>query len=264
MPDLKRLFRETAGSAYYRSNPVEAVRYAKSKLVFVRHRANSDEILAELGFNVLEARAGLEHWADDLDRMIREVERVTGSDVDQGSMALDGALLLYGLVTCLKPEVVIETGVASGFSTAFAGAALLENGAGRLISVDLPPQEGSIDDGGHFDWVSRPVGWAIPDRIREELGERHTLVLEDTKTSLPRLLDELGTIDMFVHDDLHTPDHMRWEFELVWPHLRAGGVVMSDDVNQGWLDFAAAKGLSPEASMNTSRLSAVRKALSTG
>ena len=264
MPDLKRLFRETAGSSYYRSNPVEAARYARSKLVFARHRATPDEILAELGFDVLEARSGLEHWADDLDQMIQEVEKVTGADTDQGSMALDGALLLYGLVSSLKPEVVIETGVASGFSTAFAGAALLENGKGRLVSVDLPPQEGKIDDGGYFDWVSRPVGWAIPERIREGLGERHMLVLEDAKTSLPRLLEELGTIDMFVHDDLHTPDHMRWEFELVWPHLRPGGVVMSDDVNHGWLDFAAAKGLSAQAAMNTSRLAAVRKRFSVG
>lgn len=261
MPDIKRLIRETVGSSYFREHPFEAVRYVVSKATFARHRATPDEILTQLGFDPLRARVGLDEWARELREMTAEVERVSGADVDQGSLALDGALLLYGLVICLEPEVVIETGVASGFSTSFAGAALVQNGKGRLISVDLPPRAGTIDDGGYFDWVSRPVGWAIPQRIRDELGDRHTLVLEDTRTSLPRLLREVEGVDLFFHDDLHTPDHMRWEFDLIWPRLRPGGVIMSDDVNQGWLDFGASRGLSRQARMNTSRISAVRKDL---
>jgi hypothetical protein len=65
---------------------------------------------------------------------------------------------------------------------------------------------------------------------------------------------------MFFHDDLHTPDHMLWEFELVWPYLRAGGVLVSDDVNFSWIRFCRQQRLSAEAFYNVQRLTAVRKA----
>jgi predicted O-methyltransferase YrrM len=49
---------------------------------------------------------------------------------------------------------------------------------------------------------------------------------------LPRLLEESGTADLFVHDSLHTYRNMRREFELVWPRLRTGGVILADDVER--------------------------------
>jgi len=33
------------------------------------------------------------------------------------------------------------------------------------------------------------------------------------------------------HDSLHTWDHMTWEFETAYPHLRADGVLTSDDIH---------------------------------
>lgn len=259
MPDVARLYRETLGASYYRRRPVEIGRYTASKAGFARHRATPDEIIQRLGFDVLRSRAGLDRWADVLGDMQAEIERVAAEEHEQGAMAIDGALLLYGLVRSLEPELIIETGVASGMSTSFIGAALLENGHGRLVSIDLPPHAGVIADGGTFDWVSRPVGWAIPDKIRSGLGDRHELVLEDVRTALPRILEREGEVGMFVHDDLHTPDHMLWEFREVWPKLRAGGVVMADDVNHGWTQFAREVGVADDALMNVRRLAAVRK-----
>ena len=80
-----------------------------------------------------------------------------------------------------------------------------------------------------------------------------------SRTALPRLLDSLPRVDLFFHDDLHTPDHMLWEYELVWPKMRAGGVLASDDVNHGWIEFCRRQGFAAKALNNLDRFCAVRK-----
>jgi len=50
---------------------------------------------------------------------------------------LQGALL-YALVRVFQPEVVVETGVGPGGSSAFILNALERNGFGHLYSIDLP------------------------------------------------------------------------------------------------------------------------------
>jgi hypothetical protein len=41
----------------------------------------------------------------------------------------------------LRREFVVETGIATGVSTALISAAVIENGAGRLYSIDLPYED---------------------------------------------------------------------------------------------------------------------------
>ena len=52
---------------------------------------------------------------------------------------------------------------------------------------------------------------------------------------------------MFFHDSLHTPEHMRFEFDAAWPHVAPGGVLASDDAFRKQefplLEFAAGIGL---------------------
>jgi hypothetical protein len=51
---------------------------------------------------------------------------------------------------------------------------------------------------------------------------------------------------------------MMWEFATAWPHVRAGGVLLSDDVraNRAFAEFAAAQGL---PAFYTGGLGAIRK-----
>ena len=49
---------------------------------------------------------------------------------------------------------------------------------------------------------------------------------------MPELLRRTGAVDLFLHDSLHTYRNMRREFEAVWPRLRAGGLVLADDVER--------------------------------
>jgi predicted O-methyltransferase YrrM len=52
---------------------------------------------------------------------------------------------------------------------------------------------------------------------------------------------------------------MHWEFDLVWPHLSPGGVILADDVNHGWLAFAEAVGQVDTARSNVRRFAGIRK-----
>ena len=48
------------------------------------------------------------------------------------------ATTLYALCRKLKPDVVVETGVASGVSSSYILCALHENEHGQLYSIDVP------------------------------------------------------------------------------------------------------------------------------
>lgn len=125
----------------------------------------------------------------------------------------------YLMCRLLSPEVVIETGVAYGVSSAYILTALRENGQGTLHSVDLPPLRRKAEK----FW-----GIAVPD----DLGGRWSLHRGTSASVLPRLLREIPTVDLFVHDSLHTHRNMRREFDTIWPHLRNGALLLADDVER--------------------------------
>lgn len=62
-----------------------------------------------------------------------------------------------------------------------------------------------------------------------------------------RKVRELGEVDLFIHDSLHTYEVMRAEYELAWPHLDRGRVLASDDVNfnKAFLEFSHEVGATP-------------------
>ena len=168
--------------------------------------------------------------ADDLEEpALREVEedtrRLLGnireSDPFNPRWAADSLLARCCYLMCrlLEPEVVVETGVAYGVSSAFVLKALEENGRGVLHSVDLPPLRHEYEG-----------FWGIA--VDGALRSRWKLHRGASGRVLPRLLEEVETVDLFVHDSLHTYRNMRREFEVVWPRLRPGGVLVADDVER--------------------------------
>lgn len=137
---------------------------------------------------------------------------------------------LYMAVRLCKPQLVVETGVFDGLSSAVILQALTDNGSGTLISIDLPAFK-PIKWSTHIWRESRlPLhcqpGWVIPDDLRG----RHQLLLGDSKEILPRVLQEHPKIDVFLHDSLHTFNHQYFEYRTVWPHLSDSGLLLSDDI----------------------------------
>ena len=132
-----------------------------------------------------------------------------------GTTGRFGCEALYLLVRAARPQVVVDTGVLYGGSSSHILAALERNGAGTLYSIELGR-----------DQREPPHDYFVPPDLRQ----RWALTIGDSRRELPALLNRLGTIDMFHHDSLHTWDHMTWEFETAYPHLRADGVLASDDI----------------------------------
>jgi predicted O-methyltransferase YrrM len=129
------------------------------------------------------------------------------------------ARLCYLSCRLIEPQVAIETGVAYGVSSAYILTAMRENGRGTLHSVDLPP-------------LRRKTGrfWGIA--VSDDLEGRWRLHRGTSARVLPRLLKETPTVDLFVHDSLHTHKNMSREFDTIWPHLRPGALLLADDIER--------------------------------
>jgi len=75
----------------------------------------------------------------DLDRAIDEI--TPAKQESSWRMLNRWHSFLYAIVRAYSPSLVVETGVLYGHSSAAILAALEDNGAGRLTSIDLPREE---------------------------------------------------------------------------------------------------------------------------
>jgi hypothetical protein len=137
---------------------------------------------------------------------------------------------IWCLVRHLKPRNVVETGVAHGVTSRFILEALERNGDGHLWSIDRPPMEPL--------WREQ-IGIAVGDGLRD----RWSYISGSSRRRLPKLLERLGHIDLFIHDSLHTERNVRFELDFAWDFLRPGGAIVVDDidVNRGFDGFARSR-----------------------
>lgn len=136
--------------------------------------------------------------------------------------------LAHGLVRLLRPSVVVETGVAHGYSSAAILAALDDAGGGRLYSIDLP----AFRPG-----VGRHTGGAV---AAAGLADRPwTLLLGSDRSVLPSLLRRVGPVPLFFYDSDKGYDAMSRSLDVTWHSLAPGGVIVVDDVevHDAFLDF---------------------------
>ena len=133
---------------------------------------------------------------------------------------------IWILARRLKPRTVIETGVAHGVTSRFILEALEQNGSGELFSIDRAPIE--------QEWQNQ-IGVAVDHGFRA----RWSYVHGSSRRRLPGLISRLGTIDLFVHDSLHSARNVRFEMDQAFAVLRPGGAIVVDDIdiNRGFWSF---------------------------
>jgi predicted O-methyltransferase YrrM len=162
-------------------------------------------------------------------------------------LALDGpgrgrALLLYITMRVLRPDIVVETGCFTGWDSAVILQALDRNGRGHLHTIDLPARDGVFSQ--HGDHAALPdglhPGFLVPDAFKP----RWSFIEGNVRDELMPLLARVGAVDLFFHDSDHTYAHMMWEYAAALPHIRPGGLIVSDDIawNTAFWDFAASLG----------------------
>lgn len=143
--------------------------------------------------------------------------------------------ILWAICRIMKPDIVVETGVQCGISSAVILQALEENGRGFLYSIDLP-DEHILNIIPASKRRGMKSGWLVS----QELQYRWKLIIGRSQDKLKSLLEELGLIDIFIHDSEHTYENMAWEYETAWHFLKPGGILLSDDINlnEAFYDFA--------------------------
>lgn len=129
----------------------------------------------------------------------------------------------------VRPKVVIETGVAHGVSSQVALEALATNKYGRLWSIDLRHPF-------HADLHSQ-TGIAVAERRRAGWG----YVQGRSRQRLPHLIAEVGRVDLFIHDSLHTARNTLFEMDEAAAAMFSGGLMLIDDIfeHDGFKKFAA-------------------------
>lgn len=176
-------------------------------------------------------------------RLRDEFAGIRGAEV-RGRAAVPGGMrplhaeMLWLLVRSRQPKKIVETGVCNGLSSAVLLEAIDKNGAGHLISVDLPeftdPGLNRFDvwegKGGAAIPAGRDAGWLV----RQELRPSWRLELGRSQDLLPLLLTELAPIDLFIHDSEHSYDNQLFEFREGFQALRSGGILVATDIT--WSD----------------------------
>jgi hypothetical protein len=172
-------------------------------------------------------------WAAAIDTV-----REQGLEVGRGSYGgwddADPGLAraVWCLTAHLAPTKVVETGVARGITSRIILERLARNGAGHLWSIDRPSPDANLHE---------QIGVAVPASLRD----RWSYVQGTSRRRLPPLLDEIGEIDLFVHDSGHTRRNVSFELSAAWPKVGRGAMI-ADDVNQSSA-FKAFVSATPEA-----------------
>jgi hypothetical protein len=173
----------------------------------------------------------------DFEYLYHLMQKELDSGYNPGAIPKVNHLVLYSLIRALKPNVVVETGVAAGLSSYFILKALEKNNSGRLLSIDLPnyaSKKGYINKAGEIDFAYTPpdkgVGWVVPNIMRR----RWQMIFGDSL----RVLEELEVEpELFYHDSDHSYEVMIGEYR--WALARRTNYILSDDVNWNcaWSDF---------------------------
>lgn len=117
--------------------------------------------------------------------------------------------LLYALVRILEPERALEIGTHHGSSANAIAAAMLDNGKGHLITVDISVQAGQHIEADYSPYVS--------------------FVNADGNTYIENLQD----FDFIHEDGAHSPHSIHTLYSHIWRLLNKGGVILSHDVLLG-------------------------------
>jgi Methyltransferase domain len=126
-----------------------------------------------------------------------------------------------------RPEIVIETGVAHGVTSRIVLEAMNQNDHGHLWSIDLPYP---FDRRLHVQ-----TGAAVTDACRP----RWSYLEGSSRQRLPPLIAEVGHVEVFIHDSLHTARNVVFEMQQAASAMAPGGVMLIDDIrmHEGFSTF---------------------------
>jgi len=139
---------------------------------------------------------------------------------------------LYFFTRYLKPDSVIETGVAAGWSSGAILSGLQKNNKGHLFSSDLPYSER-----GQQQETLKPED--IGCIVDSELSRRWTLCKEGDKKCIPSLVENIESAQLVHYDSDKSYEGRAFAVKHLIPLLKPGSLFIMDDIkdNSFFLDW---------------------------
>ncbi len=201
--------------------------YLKSRMDMEEERRKMPKNLSRLlrtnKSEVLEYVYEIKNSSEFYERFDKKVDIIKNKNDYTGTTSRLDAQAIYVVCRIVEPDTVIETGCLYGSFDAHIALAMERNGNGVLHSIDLPAKNTNY-------------GYLVPEGCKK----RWNIHIGNSKDVLPKLANNTDSIDIFLHDSLHTVEHMRWEYENAFPHIKKGGILASHDVlnSNVFFDFA--------------------------
>ncbi|WP_204138885.1 class I SAM-dependent methyltransferase [Halomicronema sp. CCY15110] len=129
-----------------------------------------------------------------------------------------GYPFLYFITRYLKPEIVVETGVAAGFSSHAFLSAIAANATGSLYSSDFP-----------YFRLPRPeryIGIVVP----ESLKSNWSLYLEGDEVNLPKIFQQVNQVDIFHYDSDKSYSGRELAMTQAKSKMSSMGIILMDDI----------------------------------
>lgn len=156
-------------------------------------------------------------WEDEFRTSVR-ARRDAG---ELGTVPMGGPgdfRLVYFLTRHLRPTIVLETGVAAGFTSAAILVAIERNGTGTLFSSDLPYM-GSAE-------AREQVGRVVEPRLREGW----TLALGGDRANLAEFLPRMTQVDLLHYDSDKSSAGRKYALDTLADKLTPTSVIVMDDI----------------------------------
>lgn len=140
--------------------------------------------------------------------------------------------LLYFFTRYLRPEFVIETGVAAGYSTQAFLKAMEMNKKGMLYSSDFP-----------YFRLKKPERY-IGILVEDDLKKRWHLHTKGDSQNLPCIAAQISNIDIFHYDSDKTYSGRLFAMRTTEKLLHKDSIVIMDDIQQNtfFYDYVKDKG----------------------
>ena len=126
--------------------------------------------------------------------------------------------VLYFLTIYKKPKVILETGVAAGFSSKTFLSAIKRNGFGKLYSSDFP-----------YFRLPNPEKY-VGILVDNDLKKDWHLYIEGDKKNIPVILSQVDQIDIFHYDSDKSYEARVQAFDQIKHKLHKGSYILFDDI----------------------------------
>jgi cephalosporin hydroxylase len=135
----------------------------------------------------------------------------------------DDAFRLQEVIYSIKPDVIIETGIAHGGSLVFSASLCRAMGKGRVLGIDIeirPHNRSAIESHELFDLITMIEGSSIDANVIDAVNSQ----IKDKETTL------------IILDSCHDYEHVLRELELYSKFLTVGSYIIATDGSQEYLN----------------------------